>query len=123
MRGGSHATGARTTVREGLRRPGRGAQRHVREDRPVRDAGPVRRRGPGRDHLVSGTVYGTAGGSVEDLGTGAAQAGRAGEESTGRRSEEHTSELQSRGHLVCRLLREKKKTGKVGREIQTVTPW
>src|SRR5207253_6853647 len=29
---------------------------------------------------------------------------------TGRRSEEHTSELQSRGHLVCRLLLEKKKT-------------
>src|SRR5439155_22079726 len=27
-----------------------------------------------------------------------------------RRSEEHTSELQSRGHLVCRLLLEKKKT-------------
>src|SRR5215208_8114266 len=26
----------------------------------------------------------------------------------GRRSEEHTSELQSRGHLVCRLLLEKK---------------
>src|SRR5690625_7055862 len=26
----------------------------------------------------------------------------------GTRSEEHTSELQSRGHLVCRLLREKK---------------
>src|SRR5690625_7117334 len=26
------------------------------------------------------------------------------------RSEEHTSELQSRGHLVCRLLHEKKKT-------------
>src|SRR5437660_5819186 len=25
-----------------------------------------------------------------------------------KRSEEHTSELQSRGHLVCRLLREKK---------------
>src|SRR5439155_18710311 len=30
------------------------------------------------------------------------------------RSEEHTSELQSRGHLVCRLLLEKKKS--------TVTP-
>src|SRR5690625_5482649 len=29
------------------------------------------------------------------------------------RSEEHTSELQSRGHLVCRLLLEKKK--KLGR--------
>src|SRR5437660_8276069 len=28
------------------------------------------------------------------------------------RSEEHTSELQSRGHLVCRLLLEKKKTSK-----------
>src|SRR5439155_21344564 len=28
----------------------------------------------------------------------------------GYRSEEHTSELQSRGHLVCRLLLEKKKT-------------
>src|SRR5207253_9786884 len=29
--------------------------------------------------------------------------------STTARSEEHTSELQSRGHLVCRLLLEKKK--------------
>src|SRR5690554_7120344 len=28
---------------------------------------------------------------------------------TGKRSEEHTSELQSRPHLVCRLLLEKKK--------------
>src|SRR5207253_6804912 len=30
-------------------------------------------------------------------------------DSTSTRSEEHTSELQSRGHLVCRLLLEKKK--------------
>src|SRR5439155_22225083 len=30
----------------------------------------------------------------------------------GLRSEEHTSELQSRGHLVCRLLLEKKKKQK-----------
>src|SRR5215208_7601108 len=29
------------------------------------------------------------------------------------RSEEHTSELQSRGHLVCRLLLEKKKKNKL----------
>src|SRR5436305_12116758 len=29
-----------------------------------------------------------------------------------RRSEEHTSELQSRPHLVCRLLLEKKKDGR-----------
>src|SRR5690554_6989481 len=31
------------------------------------------------------------------------------------RSEEHTSELQSRPHLVCRLLLEKKKNNKLGR--------
>src|SRR2546422_7893751 len=31
---------------------------------------------------------------------------------TARRSEEHTSELQSRLHLVCRLLLEKKKKNK-----------
>src|SRR5690625_6846709 len=31
------------------------------------------------------------------------------------RSEEHTSELQSRGHLVCRLLLEKKKNVKTTR--------
>src|SRR5690625_5973930 len=30
------------------------------------------------------------------------------------RSEEHTSELQSRGHLVCRLLLEKKKARNQG---------
>src|SRR3712207_8044623 len=34
----------------------------------------------------------------------------AGEERDGGRSEEHTSELQSRQYLVCRLLLEKKKT-------------
>src|SRR3989442_6183079 len=35
-----------------------------------------------------------------------------GEELMGTRSEEHTSELQSRPHLVCRLLLEKKKKKK-----------
>src|SRR5690625_6547582 len=35
--------------------------------------------------------------------------GRALRRTRTRRSEEHTSELQSRGHLVCRLLLEKKK--------------
>src|SRR5437870_7981938 len=38
----------------------------------------------------------------------ALQASRRGATPAGR-SEEHTSELQSRGHLVCRLLLEKKK--------------
>src|SRR5690625_7075311 len=33
------------------------------------------------------------------------------------RSEEHTSELQSRGHLVCRLLLEKKKKKKSKRRL------
>src|SRR5437660_6705473 len=45
-----------------------------------------------------------ASGTVEDLR-------RKVEEYTSR-SEEHTSELQSRGHLVCRLLLEKKKKKK-----------
>src|SRR5437870_10047295 len=35
----------------------------------------------------------------------------------GARSEEHTSELQSRGHLVCRLLLEKKKTLAESRQV------
>src|SRR5690625_5936863 len=36
------------------------------------------------------------------------------------RSEEHTSELQSRGHLVCRLLLEKKKTPITDKEFNTM---
>src|SRR5690625_7570265 len=40
------------------------------------------------------------GGAVDHGGGGGSPEGR---------SEEHTSELQSRGHLVCRLLLEKKK--------------
>src|SRR5689334_24741848 len=41
------------------------------------------------------------------------------------RSEEHTSELQSQFHLVCRLLLEKKKktSNKDLRNIQTRTPF
>src|SRR5439155_24038079 len=37
------------------------------------------------------------------------------------RSEEYTSELQSRGHLVCRLLLEKKKKREGGRHGETAT--
>src|SRR3712207_8480944 len=33
------------------------------------------------------------------------------------RSEEHTSELQSRQYLVCRLLLEKKKSGRVAADL------
>src|SRR3989442_4587685 len=42
-------------------------------------------------------------------GPGAGRAGRD-RNTCGSRSEEHTSELQSRPHLVCRLLLEKKKS-------------
>src|SRR5439155_14136535 len=38
---------------------------------------------------------------------------------TAERSEEHTSELQSRGHLVCRLLLEKKKSNQSDLEVRT----
>src|SRR5690625_6533738 len=59
--------------------------------------------------VVVASAGGTAGGETEAGGSGT----EAGEERTtgerGNRSEEHTSELQSRGHLVCRLLLEKKK--------------
>src|SRR5690625_4835022 len=37
------------------------------------------------------------------------------------RSEEHTSELQSRGHLVCRLLLEKKKNRNSNRQMHHTT--
>src|SRR5690554_6994813 len=50
------------------------------------------------DYASQGTLY------VYDLAT----YGQIKEISTGIRSEEHTSELQSRPHLVCRLLLEKK---------------
>src|SRR5690625_6204614 len=49
--------------------------------------------------LYLNDIKGTATDSLEAWSTAAALA----------RSEEHTSELQSRGHLVCRLLLEKKK--------------
>src|SRR5437870_1844781 len=39
------------------------------------------------------------------------------------RSEEHTSELQSRGHIVCRLLLEKKKNPKATAEMIDSDGW
>src|SRR5471030_352249 len=39
------------------------------------------------------------------------------------RSEEHTSELQSLRHLVCRLLLEKKRNGDSARSSGGVAPW
>src|SRR5207253_9198419 len=62
---------------------------------PRRDAWPS---GVARDDLGDEAGSGRRGG--EELGMPAAELRL--------RSEEHTSELQSRGHLVCRLLLEKK---------------
>src|SRR5690625_29718 len=50
----------------------------------------------GHTDTIAGIDMRIGGGSVNAPGTAS-------------RSEEHTSELQSRGHLVCRLLLEKKK--------------
>src|SRR3712207_1969617 len=38
------------------------------------------------------------------------------------RSEEHTSELQSRQYIVCRLLLEKKKTNEISCTLSTIAP-
>src|SRR5258708_13239329 len=46
---------------------------------------------------------------ASDGAGGPGSGGREGGDGGGRRSEEHTSELQSPDHLVCRLLLEKKK--------------
>src|SRR2546422_7746278 len=51
----------------------------------------------------------TQGGSSDAIVAPASGHRNTGESGPGLRSEEHTSELQSRLHLVCRLLLEKKK--------------
>src|SRR5215510_16313208 len=61
------------------------------------------RAGPGLAADVRGAQAGAA--AVQPLRPGRGRGPDA-------RSEEHTSELQSRGHLVCRLLLEKKKQKK-----------
>src|SRR5437870_8429894 len=72
----------------------------------LHDALPIWTRRPGRDqaaHRAGGDPR--AGGDRRRHG----QLGGGQHLRRRRRSEEHTSELQSRGHLVCRLLLEKKK--------------
>src|SRR2546422_2142508 len=79
------------------------------------------RRGPGRRRSRQSSV-------VQDRGQGDRRAspsdphvhGKVESGSAGlERSEEHTSELQSRLHLVCRLLLEKKKIEKIHRNKLT----
>src|SRR5687768_18329016 len=72
--------------------------------RRVQLSRPARRRGaqPGRRGVVLGQ-------SRTGGGDGGADVRRTRRRRDADRSEEHTSELQSRIHLVCRLLLEKKK--------------
>src|SRR5437870_10935696 len=60
----------------------------------LHDALPISRSSPGYSHPLFSTRHSSPGSSPCGIDV---------------RSEEHTSELQSRGHLVCRLLLEKKK--------------
>src|SRR3712207_7326572 len=56
---------------------------------------------------------------VRDEARDVRELGELGERGAALRSEEHTSELQSRQYLVCRLLLEKKKTTKVLKSMYT----
>src|SRR5207253_9767170 len=82
--------------------PGRGRRRQLGgHDRPLHAGRDGRREPPAggsRERGLAADQRDAGGPRLHGLGGGA-----------WRRSEEHTSELQSRGHLVCRLLLEKKK--------------
>src|SRR5690625_7386279 len=67
--------------------------------------------GPG-DLRVNPPTQPAVGGGDHVLGTHPS-----GEPLDALRSEEHTSELQSRGHLVCRLLLEKKKNKLISTKV------
>src|SRR5437899_9328989 len=64
-------------------------------------------RAPATCRRVAGGLGRAGGGTSRSSPSGAGWSSR-----NGKRSEEHTSELQSLRHLVCRLLLEKKKTKK-----------
>src|SRR5690606_39411760 len=107
---------------QGKARPGRSSLRRAAGRSPGARPGErgVRRRRPAFRPLMRS---GAARGSFGEEGLAAANGGRARDKTgtelgrrtmdgTGHRSEEHTSELQSRENLVCRLLLEKKKKTK-----------
>src|SRR3712207_7714332 len=79
----------------------------------LHDALPISVASPGQDHRLGANEAPPAiisiflGAELEKI-YGAIESG-SGDAATPQRSEEHTSELQSRQYLVCRLLLEKKK--------------
>src|SRR5207253_9024374 len=81
------------------RDPGRGADRTGERDPPARRA-----RGDGETQAAAAFRWAAA--ARRPCAGARQQAEGAAARRTSRRSEEHTSELQSRGHLVCRLLLE-----------------
>src|SRR2546422_5949974 len=79
--------------------------------------------------VISGSVLSTNSGGVVRQTSKYRSARAAGDslaatssqaEPTAKRSEEHTSELQSRLHLVCRLLLEKKKNNNITDAVQVL---
>src|SRR5690606_40381888 len=87
------------------------SERNEREETAVtrRPVGAVGARGPppSRPTQTKQTEFGTSHQGTGRLGGSSRSSSTRGD---GCRSEEHTSELQSRENLVCRLLLEKKKT-------------
>src|SRR2546428_9199270 len=88
-------------------------------DRSIGDGGPA----PKRD--LTGTWAGPGSGANVPRGTNNENPTAPPLTASGKRSEEHTSELQSRSDLVCRLLLEKKKkqmSASVNRMLQEQNP-
>src|SRR2546427_2913509 len=82
----------------------------------LHDALPICARHSGDQGQFPRSLRSVSSGKPEVVGAGS---GRPGD--TVRRSEEHTSELQSQSNLVCRLLLEKKKHPSIqGGEIQSM---
>src|SRR2546422_7415490 len=73
--------------------------------------------GGGDAHLPARARRDVAGRRLAQLGTSSPRL-RCGLQGEACRSEEHTSELQSRLHLVCRLLLEKKKKKTLARKAR-----
>src|SRR5439155_27122274 len=80
-----------------------------RSDRRIEDGLGLVVRVLGRHALDERLQLGGLGLRARDMQVQHALGVRDGQPEAAERSEEHTSELQSRGHLVCRLLLEKKK--------------
>src|SRR3712207_8624648 len=74
--------------------------------RQRQDARPARHRGDQGERQPQG---GEGPGEAREVTSGGARRAAVGRPRPHKRSEEHTSELQSRQYLVCRLLLEKKK--------------